>query len=68
MADAMNCPNCGAPIRGAVCEYCGTSFELKTSKKSKKAVEDFIRYKMTLDHLLNYGTLSVKEYLERCNV
>ena len=19
-----NCPNCGAPIRGAVCEYCGT--------------------------------------------
>lgn len=21
-----NCPNCGAPKRGAVCEYCGTHF------------------------------------------
>lgn len=20
----MNCPNCGAPITGKVCEYCGT--------------------------------------------
>lgn len=22
----MNCPNCGAPITGARCEYCGTVF------------------------------------------
>ena len=21
-----NCPNCGAPISGSVCEYCGTKF------------------------------------------
>lgn len=21
-----DCPNCGAPKRGAVCEYCGTHF------------------------------------------
>lgn len=21
-----NCPNCGAPKHGSVCEYCGTSF------------------------------------------
>lgn len=21
-----NCPNCGAPVQGAVCEYCGTHF------------------------------------------
>lgn len=21
-----NCPNCGAPKQGAVCEYCGTHF------------------------------------------
>lgn len=21
-----NCPNCGAPISGNVCEYCGTTF------------------------------------------
>ena len=24
--DEKNCPNCGAPKRGAVCEYCGTHF------------------------------------------
>lgn len=22
-----NCPNCGAPISGYICEYCGTTFE-----------------------------------------
>lgn len=22
----MNCPNCGAPLKGHICEYCGTSF------------------------------------------
>lgn len=22
-----NCPNCGAPITGSVCEYCGTRHE-----------------------------------------
>lgn len=23
-----NCPNCGAPITGMKCEYCGTDFEV----------------------------------------
>ena len=28
MAEQIKCcPNCGAPKRGAVCEYCGTHFE-----------------------------------------
>ena len=26
MRDRLNCPNCGAPIRGVECEYCGTIF------------------------------------------
>ena len=25
----LNCPNCGAPITGSKCEYCGTYFEQK---------------------------------------
>ena len=24
---SMHCPNCGAPIRGPVCECCGTVFD-----------------------------------------
>ena len=27
MKDLLNCPNCGAPITGSKCEYCGTIFE-----------------------------------------
>ena len=26
MRDKLNCPNCGAPIVGIKCEYCGTQF------------------------------------------
>lgn len=26
-----NCPNCGAPVRGARCEYCGTVFDRQAS-------------------------------------
>lgn len=26
MREKLNCPNCGAPIRGVECEYCGTMF------------------------------------------
>lgn len=26
MREKLNCPNCGAPIRGIECEYCGTMF------------------------------------------
>lgn len=24
MADGTNCPNCGAPMKNGICEYCGT--------------------------------------------
>lgn len=27
MAEECNCPNCGAPRDGQVCEYCGTRFQ-----------------------------------------
>ncbi len=26
MKDRLNCPNCGAPIEGTECPYCGTVF------------------------------------------
>ena len=30
----FNCPNCGAPITGNQCAYCGTLFELKTTREA----------------------------------
>lgn len=30
MKKQMNCPNCGAPMKGSRCEYCGTEFGEKT--------------------------------------
>ena len=31
----INCPNCGAPVRGCECEYCGSVFRSKpTAKKT----------------------------------
>ena len=27
MLRPLECPNCGAPVRGSECEYCGTVFE-----------------------------------------
>ena len=26
-----NCPNCGAPITGRICSYCGTKFEIENN-------------------------------------
>ena len=48
-----NCPNCGAPITGPKCEYCGTVFEHKpneesvkigcTTKELEKALDNFVK-------------------------
>lgn len=53
-----NCPNCGAPVRGAECEYCGTYFGVKTSyvksevhKPSVSLVEATRRSSFTLDEM-----------------
>lgn len=29
-----NCPNCGAPITGEKCEYCGTVFNAETANRA----------------------------------
>lgn len=31
-----NCPNCGAPISGSICEYCGTVFPANIDKFAGK--------------------------------
>ena len=43
----MNCPNCGAPVSGDVCEYCGTIFA-EHNKKLKALEEALARVKIEL--------------------
>lgn len=35
-----NCPNCGAPITGDRCEYCGTVFRKEKQEDKKIAADD----------------------------
>lgn len=35
----LNCPNCGAPITGDKCEYCGTVFHIKQHKEVAQYVD-----------------------------
>lgn len=36
-----NCPNCGAPITGDRCEYCGTVFRKEKQEDKRIAADDF---------------------------
>ena len=45
MADrSKECPNCGAPKRGAVCEYCGTHFGRYQGQASIEIDQDFTTF------------------------
>lgn len=56
-----NCPNCGAPIVGSACDYCGTAFEnpekvlaLAIGRKVSVSFEDMGRlyeFDMVVDRL-----------------
>lgn len=37
-----NCPNCGAPKRGAKCEYCGTHFARYQGQATVEVEPEFI--------------------------
>lgn len=56
----LNCPNCGAPITGDRCEYCGTQFIDCTVKKDKP-----FYLKVSLD---GNRTIIVKVLLESLTV
>ena len=36
------CPNCGAPKRGPVCEYCGTHFARYQGQATVEVEHDFV--------------------------
>ena len=57
-----NCPNCGAPIKGSICEYCGTRFDL--DQKTAIPQINIIREDRPCDILGATTTIS-KEWITR---
>lgn len=52
---STNCPNCGAPITGPFCEYCGTIFDSDYSQRiSKRRYNDEL-YNRTMGTLESYS-------------
>lgn len=43
-----NCPNCGAPVKGYQCEYCGTVFAERVDM-SMVDIDTYIKKKRTLE-------------------
>ena len=62
VADLLNCPNCGAPIRGAECEYCGTLFYDFAQLEVGKA--GYVRLKVG-DNLLIFRALTTQVEIEQ---
>ena len=38
-----NCPNCGAPVRGSKCEYCGTVLDWGEYKAAERELSEIRR-------------------------
>ena len=56
----MNCPNCGAPITGNQCNYCGTWFIISNESKINNITEinecNALNQFMTLQSILHFST------------
>jgi rRNA maturation protein Nop10 len=57
-----NCPNCGAPITGPECEYCGTTFHV--SKPKHCSHDDIHAMYETAERLLVSGVVTANEARE----
>lgn len=56
-----NCPNCGAPIVGHKCAYCGTVFDSEYAERPH--IDRRQRY---LDKMYCIGRISMEQYLALC--
>ena len=59
-----NCPNCGAPIAGTKCEYCGTVFN-KNVKEARTLLElenECIKNQMSIERLYEEAIFAMRAY------
>ena len=60
-----NCVNCGAPLRGLQCDYCGTLYESSCEDDFEKSIAELNgRFQMLKIELSN--KLQTEELLSRC--
>lgn len=55
-----NCPNCGAPLVGGRCEYCGT-----ISPDAEEKIQELRRRIDEMIWLKSHGLISRSEFLSR---
>ena len=64
-----NCPNCGAPIRGDECQYCGTAFTRKHEMPIyEKYTDIYDPYGNYITTLLHSNILSPNEARQLLNL
>ena len=61
-----NCPNCGAPITGPVCEYCETVFSKPRSIEARTMLElenEYIKRNMNINMLYEQAIFAMRAYV-----
>ena len=61
-----NCPNCGAPITGDKCEYCGTSFRYAATEAVTLYADDKAIATLEVEEPAHFG-VSTAEAAEAFN-
>lgn len=60
-----NCHNCGAPITGPECEYCGTKFNIRVVEPEAEITIVYDGFGREVAKLVNSGLISVNEARRR---
>lgn len=64
-----NCPNCGAPVTGGTCAYCGTEFDFDGIKEIKLTyapyrIETLVSSTVVPLEMIHGGSRSALDYAE----
>lgn len=57
-----NCPNCGAPITGQVCEYCRTVFEQRPDPRLYVRENECVKQMMAIENLYEEALAAMRAY------
>lgn len=60
----INCPNCGAPVEGFQCKYCGTI--LQEEREKFQTIADEIHKLMLEDSLINARQQLISKQCRHC--